>query len=74
MRDTTPDADQARLDAIRRMAPIDRLIQALALSDSVRAFALSKLRAAYSDRTDLELVEMLVGAPLLPARPATTSS
>lgn len=70
MRDTTPAAEQARVDAIRRLDPIQRLAQALDLSESVRALALSQLRAVHADRTELELVELLVGAPLIPARPA----
>ena len=70
MRDTTPATEQARLDAIRRVAPIQRLTQALELSESVRALALSRLRKLHADRSDLELVEVLVGAPLIPARPA----
>ena len=69
MRDTTPAAEQARLDAIRQIEPIRRLTQALELSESVRALALSRLRALHADRTDLELVELLIGAPLVPARP-----
>ncbi len=70
MRDTTPAAEQARLDAIRRLEPIQRLMQALELSESVRALALSRLRELHADRTELELVELLIGAPLIPARPA----
>lgn len=70
MRDTTSAAEQARLDAIRRLEPIQRLMQALELSESVRALALSRLRKLHADRTELELVELLIGAPLIPARPA----
>jgi hypothetical protein len=70
MRDTTPAAEQVQVDAIRRRLPIQRLRQALELSESVRGLALSRLRDLHADRTDLELVELLVGAPLIPARPA----
>ena len=66
MGDTTPAAEQARLDAIRRVAPIQRLTQALELSESVRALALSRLRELHPDRTELQLVELLVDAPLVP--------
>ena len=66
MRDTTPEADRVRLDAIRRVAPIQRLTQALELSESVRAFALAELRKRHPDRTEFELVELLRGAPLVP--------
>jgi hypothetical protein len=71
MRDTVAAAEAVRLAAIRRMPPADRLRQALALSESVRALALGRLRAAHPGRTDLELVELLLGTRLLPdaARP-----
>jgi hypothetical protein len=68
MRDTTPAAEQVQLDAIRRMAPSQRLAEALELSESVRALALSRLRQLHADRTDLELVELLIGAALIPPR------
>ena len=70
MRDTTPAAEQARLDAIRRIEPIQRLRQALELSESARALALSRLRILHGDRTELELAELLLGVPLVPERPA----
>jgi hypothetical protein len=71
MRDTTQEAGRVQTDAIRRLAPIERLTEALALSESVRALALSRLRERYPDRTDLELVELLAGAPLRPAPPGS---
>ena len=69
MRDTTPAAEQARLEAIRRVEPIQRLNQALELSESVRALGLSRLRYLHADRSELELVELLLGIPLVPKRP-----
>jgi hypothetical protein len=66
MRDTTRAAEQIRLDAIRCVAPIQRLRQALELSESMRALALSRLRELNPDRTEMELVEMLIGTPLIP--------
>ncbi len=69
MNDTTPAAGQVQTEAIRRLAPIQRLTAALELSESVRALALSRLRALHADRTDFELVEMLLGVPLIPAGP-----
>jgi len=66
MRDTTRAAEQIRLDAIRHVAPVQRLRQALELSESVRALALSRLRELNPDRTEMELVEMLIGTPLIP--------
>lgn len=70
MRDTTTAAEQVRLDAIRRVDPNQRLAQALELSESVRALALAGLRRLHPERSELELVELLVGAPLIAARPA----
>ena len=66
MSDTTTAARQVQDDAIRRLAPVARLRQALELSESVRAVALSRLRALHAGRTELELVELLIGAPMLP--------
>lgn len=68
MRDTTAAADRVRVEAIRRMASGLRLVQARELSESVRTLALSRLRALHPDRSDLELVELLLGSPLIPAR------
>ena len=70
MRDTTAAAEQTRIDAIRRVEPAQRLAQALELSESVRAIALSRLRELHPDRTELELVELLTGNPLIPTHSA----
>jgi hypothetical protein len=72
MHDTTPEADRVRLEAIRRMAPVDRLAQALEWSESVRELALIRLRQLHPGRSDLELVELMLGERLMPppqARP-----
>ena len=66
MRDTTMAAEQVRLAAVRRLAPAERLRQMFALSESVRRLALSGLRARHPDRTDVELVEILLGERLVP--------
>jgi len=66
MRDTSPAADAVRLAAIRRIEPAERLRQAFALSESVRALALARLRAVHPGRTDLELVELFLGTQLVP--------
>jgi len=66
MHDTTPAADAVRLVAIRRMAPAERLRQAFALSESMRALGLARLRQAHPQASDLELVERLLGATLVP--------
>ena len=69
MHDTTPDAEQVRLEAIRRMGPAQRLAQALELSEFVRGLALTRLRELYPQRTDLELVELMLGERLVLPRP-----
>lgn len=70
MRDTSPAAAQVQIEAIRRLTPATRLTQALALSESTRAFALSRLRAMHPTWSELELVELLLGVPLIPVRSA----
>ena len=73
MRDTTAAAEAIRVAAIRRMAPAERLRQALVLSESVRTVALARLRVLHPGRSDLELVEILLGCQLVPvdARPVS---
>ena len=68
MHDTSPAAEAVRVAAIRRLEPTRRLMQALELSESVRALALARLRELHRDRTDLELMELLMDAPLIPTR------
>lgn len=70
MHDTTAAAEQVQLAAIRSLEPVERLRQALELSESVRALALSRLREIHPDRTELELVELLLGVTLVPRSPA----
>jgi hypothetical protein len=72
MGDTTPAAQEVRVAAIRLMETAERLRQALAWSETVRAVALARLRAMHPGRTDLELVELMTGARLTPdARPGS---
>lgn len=73
MRDTTPEAEQVRLAAIRRMAPAERVRLALMLSESVRGLALARLAEAHPGRSEIELVELLLGRSLRPvgSRPPT---
>ena len=66
MRDTSPAAERARLEAIRRLDPVQRVRQALAFSESMRQLALARLRERYPEKTQLELVELMLGEPLLP--------
>jgi hypothetical protein len=68
MHDTSPAAEAVRVAAIRRLEPTQRLVQALELSESVRALALARLRRLHRDRTELELVELWMGTPLIPMR------
>lgn len=70
MRDTASAALEVQADAIRRLEPVQRLRQALDLSESARALSLSRLRTLHADRTDRELVELLINAPLPTTRRA----
>ena len=67
MRDTSPEAEAVVLDAIRRRPPIERMRDALALSEQLRAVALERLRAQYPGESTLALVERLTGESLRPA-------
>ena len=67
MRDTTVAAEQVRLAAIRAMPPAQRLRQAIELSERARAIALAAMRERHPGRSDLELVELLLGQQLIPA-------
>jgi hypothetical protein len=68
MHDTTAAARQVQAEAIRRLDPVQRLRQALELSESVRALELARLRTLHAGRTDVELVELLINTTLIPAR------
>lgn len=59
MRDTTDEAEQVRLAAIRRMTPAQRLRQALDHSEAMRRVTLSALRRRYPECSDRELAERL---------------
>jgi hypothetical protein len=65
MQDTSADAALVMRDAIRRIAPAERMRRALDYSETMRALALAGLRARHPERTTLELVEMLLGARLI---------
>jgi len=67
MRDTTSEAEAIVRAAILRTDPIDRLRQALVLSETMRDLALARLRALHPDRSVVELVELLLGERLIPA-------
>ena len=59
MRDTTPDAETVWTAAVRSIAPIDRLRQALELSDVTRRLAFARLRQTHPDDTDWQLAALL---------------
>jgi hypothetical protein len=69
MRDTHPSAENVRLTAIRRMAPAERVRQALELSEWARTLALAGLRARHPGCTEAELIIRLVGADMKSAAP-----
>ncbi len=66
MHDTTPAAEAVRLAAIRGMSAVERLQQVFELSESVRQLALAGLRARHPGCSDVELLELFLGARLLP--------
>ncbi len=65
--DTTSAAEIIRLKAVRGRPRVDRLRQALALSDAMRVVTLAGLRKGRPGQSDLELVELLLGVRLVPA-------
>ena len=67
--DTSLATEQVVLDAIRRTDPVQRMREALALSESMRAVALNRLRTRYPDRTLMQLVELMLGEPLCGGAP-----
>ena len=64
MHDTRNDAAAAVRAAIRQLAPIDRLREALVHSERMRELSVARLRARYPERSTLELVELLLGERL----------
>jgi hypothetical protein len=66
MRDTTPEAQEAVRIATVRTAPVQRLRDALAFSETMRELSLARLRARHPDRSTLELVEILLNQQLVP--------
>lgn len=72
MHDTSRTAQQLQLDAIRAMAPAQRLAQALALSEANRRLLVSGLRLRHPSLTDLQLVELSLGQQLVPPDSSST--
>ncbi len=64
MRDTSSDAQQISLTAIRRRPPIERMQEALELSETLRTLALARWRRAYPADSTIALVERLTGESL----------
>ncbi len=61
MQDTSAEALQVQLVAIRRMRPVERLERAFELSEAMRELALVGLRTRYPGRSEAALIERLAG-------------
>ena len=66
MRDTSDESERMRIAAIRALSPGERVRNVLDWSDAVRAMAVSRVRRQNPDWSELEAVEHLLGAPLIP--------
>jgi hypothetical protein len=64
MGDTSPEADDIVLAAIRRRDPVERMGEALELSELLRNLALVRWRRAYPGETTIALVERMTGESL----------
>lgn len=69
MDDTRPEAAAVVREAILKLAPAERMRQALALSQQVRAISVVGLRRHHPGRSTLQLVELLVGETPIPVTP-----
>jgi hypothetical protein len=67
MHDTSPEAAAIAGAAVRRRHPVQRMRDALELSETLRALALSRLRRLHPGDAPIALVERLTGEPLQPA-------
>ncbi len=63
MIDTLPEAEAILRVAIQRRAPIQRLRDALQLSDALRDVALAAMRRRFPDEPVVALVSRLTGEP-----------
>lgn len=66
MRDTSPEADAVARAAIRRRPPIERMREALELSDALRTLVLARLRRRHPTDSPIALVERLTSESLRP--------
>lgn len=64
MRDTSPEAEAVARAAIRRRPPVERMREALELSETLRALALVRWRRGYPADSTVELVERMTGESL----------
>ncbi|MDQ2667942.1 MAG: hypothetical protein M3Z05_18295 [Gemmatimonadota bacterium] len=64
MRDTTPEAAAIVRAAILRRTPVERMREALELSQTLRELAMANLRRHHPADSPIELVERLTGQSL----------
>ena len=67
MHDTLPEAEATVRAAIRGRPPLERMRDALALSEMMRTLALVRLRRLHPNDSPTALVERLTGESLRPA-------
>lgn len=67
MHDTSPEAAAVVRAAVQRRPPVQRMRDALELSQSLRALALARLRSLHPADSPIALVERLTGESLQPA-------
>lgn len=66
MSDTRPEAAAVLRAAVLRRAPVERMRDALRLSEELRAVALAGLRRQYPEEPLLSLVARITGEPMVP--------
>lgn len=66
MTDTRPEAEAVRRAVIMRRPPMERLHDALRMSEELREVALAALRTRHPDEPLLALVARLTGEPMVP--------
>ena len=64
MHDTSAEAAAVARAALRRRPPVQRMRDALELSEALRALALARLRRLYPGDSPIALVERLTGESL----------
>lgn len=66
MDDTTAEARQVQIEAIRAMPPEERLRQVFELSEWHRQLVVAGLRTRFPHESDLQLIERSLGRQLVP--------